>query len=79
VKKTAAAETKIAARRIEVVATQRITEENFMGRKLWTHARKGDRGVIIDVDPDDGVPTVRFYRSGTATGVDIGGDVKLAL
>jgi hypothetical protein len=49
-----------------IMALARITEENFMGRKLWTHARKGDLGEVIHID-EEGNPTVRFFRSGTAT------------
>jgi hypothetical protein len=59
----------------EVVALKTITEKNFMGRKTWLHARKNELGTVIDVDAD-GVPTVRWHRTGTATIVDMGREAK---
>lgn len=61
----------------EVVASQVLTEKNFMGKKRHVHARTGERGQVIGVDPDDGHFTVRFHRSGTATKVVLGVDVVL--
>lgn len=50
----------------KVIASVDITEENFAGNSLHTHAYKGDAGVVEYVD-SDGCPTVRFSKSGTAT------------
>lgn len=53
----------------EVVATKTLSEKHFMGKKVWVHARRGDRGSIVDVSDDLQVVTVRFHRSGTVTDV----------
>jgi len=33
----------------------------------WHHAEKGHIGLVVYVDPEDGIPCVRFANSGTAT------------
>lgn len=33
----------------------------------WQHAAKGQRGIVIYVNPEDFIPCVRFFDSGTAT------------
>lgn len=53
----------------EVVAVQTIIEESFAGHSQFVHALPGERGRIVEVD-EDGVPTVLFDRTGTATIVD---------
>lgn len=60
-----------------VVATKLISEENFNGSELHTHARKGDRGQVLHREEVDGVEllTVRFDRSGTVATVFPGGNV----
>lgn len=46
-----------------VVAVQQIAEPGF-----GVHAETGDAGEVVHVE--DGIPTVRFERTGTATIVD---------
>lgn len=33
----------------------------------WCHAHEGEEGEVVYVDPDSGIPTVRFRLTGTAT------------
>lgn len=49
----------------EVVASRRIAERGFNGRGVHEHARKGERGEIVDVF-GDGWIMVRWRRTGTA-------------
>lgn len=62
---------------VEVVATKKITEEGFNGKKPHTHARPGDRGTIVHVD--EGIPVVRFHRTGTATSVALFENAELCV
>lgn len=48
---------------MKVVAAQQITEPGF-----GVHADPGDVGEVVHVE--NGIPTVRFERTGTATIVD---------
>ena len=43
-----------------------ITQLNWMGRRVWTHARPGDVGEVLSVDP----LIVFFPRSGTRCTVE---------
>lgn len=52
----------------KVVAVEPITEQNFAGKKLHTHALRGDVGRVWHVDGD--WITVTFERTGTTTGCD---------
>lgn len=52
-----------------VQALRTIREANFNFKPLWTHARPGDVGHVLDVDAD-GWPCVYWERSGTSTDVD---------
>lgn len=62
-----------------VVAKKHIIEDGF-GKHVegadpdapWLHAAKGQRGIVIYVDPDDFIPCVRFFDSGTATDCGFG-------
>lgn len=59
-----------------VVAAQRVIESNFMGLREWIHAVPGDTGTVVHID-EEGFPTVRWHRTGTATTVNVGEDVSL--
>jgi hypothetical protein len=60
----------------EVIATKVITEGGIgyppnpyatgLGDPGWVHARHGDAGVVVHVN-ENGEPTVRFHKTGTAT------------
>lgn len=55
-----------------VRADEDIIEIGFLNeRENYYHARKGDQG-IIEYIAEDGIPMVRFLRSGTAS--DVGHD-----
>ena len=47
-----------------VWACAALIQKNHMGKKLHTHARKGDAGTVTRVH-DDGTADVRFDRTGT--------------
>ena len=50
-----------------VIATNEISEIGFKDPdKKWVHAHNGDFGFVTYVNPG-GYPTIRFYKSGTAT------------
>lgn len=48
---------------MRVRAKTTITENNFNGEEVWTHANPGDEGVVISIDW--GYPTVFFAKSAT--------------
>ena len=51
----------------KVVAVSEIVEEDFPEKgNTHTHASPDDTGTIVYVD-DNGFPTVRFDKTGTAT------------
>ncbi len=49
-----------------VQAVEAISEENFNGFTLWTHAASGDLGRVLDVLADGSI-NVHFERTGTIT------------
>lgn len=49
---------------IEVAARVTISQPNYMGKKLHIHAHKGELGKIMR--EENGLPVVRWYRSGTS-------------
>lgn len=49
-----------------VLATQEITEPDFMGEIQWTHALAGAVGHVLGV-PDPDWVTVTWERTGTTT------------
>ena len=54
-----------------VKATTRIDEMHFVNpNKDWSHAWSGDLGTIEYID-QEGYPTVRFDKTGTATVVGL--------
>lgn len=63
-----------------VVATEDIVEPGFEKHvegateadAPWQHAAKGQRGIVIYVNPEDFIPCVRFFDSGTATDCGFG-------
>lgn len=63
-----------------VVATEDIVEDGFEKHVKgateadapWLHAAKGQRGIVIYVNPEDFIPCVRFFDSGTATDCGFG-------
>jgi hypothetical protein len=52
---------------MQVRALKRITETDFNDAEIWVHAEPGDTGEVADVREGDGIPTVIFDRSKTAT------------
>jgi hypothetical protein len=63
---------------MQVIAERRVTEENFNGADVWTHAEQGERGEIVHVG-DEGEVTVLWERTGTATLVSLDDEVRLVL
>ncbi len=48
-----------------VRAAETITEQNFMGRRTWVHARVGELGHVMAIDGE--WSTITWDRSGTTT------------
>jgi hypothetical protein len=59
-----------------VIATE-LFAEKLPGGHVHIHADRGDPGTIVHVDAE-GVPTVWWHHSGTATSVYLGVDCELA-
>lgn len=57
-----------------VMALIPITEDNFGGRRRFTHALPGDQGEILDVS-DSGRLNILWLRTGTVTACSEGQEV----
>lgn len=52
---------------MSVLAAERITENDFMGRETWVHAQPGEAGIVLLSDGE--WLTVTWDRTGTTTDV----------
>ena len=58
---------RVRARRRIVENDERASEKARPCEPGWVHAERGDEGKIVYIDEEQGLPTVRFDRTRTAT------------